>query len=165
FSKLLPTGGLLLLNFANQTVFNFLNPKSTVSTSTLSFDAIQPLLRGGGRAVTLEPLTQTERNLLYQIRVYARFRKEFYVSIAGGSGGSISGGAFVPTGVVTNITVSNAATLGASGLSPGVVRPVVTGAGAVPDVTPGGAGRLILAGAIPPNPSGYLSTMLEFIQI
>src|SRR5207244_4340996 len=59
-SKLLPTGALLLLNFSNQTVFDFLNPKKTVSTSTLNFDVIQPLLRGGGRAVTLEPLTQSE---------------------------------------------------------------------------------------------------------
>jgi hypothetical protein len=56
--KILPTGALLLFNFANQTVFDFLNPKKTISTSTLTFDAIQPLLRGGGRAVALELLTR-----------------------------------------------------------------------------------------------------------
>ena len=44
------------------------------------------------------------RDLLAQIRSYARFRKEFYVSIAGGGGGSISGGVFVPTGVIAPTT-------------------------------------------------------------
>ena len=33
----------------------------TTSVSTINLDAIQPLLRGGGKAVTLEPLTQVER--------------------------------------------------------------------------------------------------------
>jgi len=42
-------------------------------------------LRGGGFAVTLEPLTQAERNLLYAIRSYARFRKIYYVYLAGGA--------------------------------------------------------------------------------
>ena len=48
-SKLLPTGALLLLNFSNQTVFDFLNPKKTISGTTLNFSAVQPLLQGGGR--------------------------------------------------------------------------------------------------------------------
>src|SRR5258707_154322 len=73
FSKLFSTGALLLAQFANQTVVNLGNlqgkaPLKTISTSTVSLDIVQPLLRGGGRAVTLEPLTQTERNLLYTIR-------------------------------------------------------------------------------------------------
>jgi hypothetical protein len=41
----------------------------------LSF--VQPFLQGGGRAVTLEPLTLAERQLLYQIRSFARFRQQF----------------------------------------------------------------------------------------
>ncbi len=86
-SKLFPTGALLLFRFANRTVFEFLNRARphTVSESTLTLDAIQPFLRGGGCAVTLEPLTQTERSLLYEIRDYARFRKQFYVAIAAGA--------------------------------------------------------------------------------
>jgi len=40
-SKILPTGALLLLNFSNQTVFDFLNPKKTISESTLDFSAIR----------------------------------------------------------------------------------------------------------------------------
>src|SRR5262249_14179475 len=44
----------------------------------------QPFLRGGGYAVTLEPLTQAERNMVYAVRSYARFRKLFYVAVSAG---------------------------------------------------------------------------------
>lgn len=86
FQKLFPTGALLLFRFANQVVVNMAaqNGPRVVTPSTLSFDIVQPLLRGGGFAVTLEPLTQAERNLLYVVRGFARFRKEFYVAVAGG---------------------------------------------------------------------------------
>jgi outer membrane protein TolC len=85
-SKLFPTGALLLFRFANQLVLNMAagSEPRVVAPSNLSLDVVQPLLRGGGRAVTLEPLTQSERNLVYSIRGFARFRKEFFVAIAGG---------------------------------------------------------------------------------
>ena len=127
------TGALLLLDFANRTVVNFANFPRVISQSNATLDLIQPLLRGGGRAVTLEPLTQSERDLLYQVRSYARFRKEFYVSIAGGGGGSITGGVFVPSGVVITSVVRPGAGLGASGLSPGNI-PAVPLSGVGPQV-------------------------------
>ena len=163
FSKLFSTGALLLAQIANQTVVE-LNGGRTTSLSTATLDLIQPLLRGGGRAVTLEPLTQAERNLLYQIRAYARFRKEFYVAIAGGGGGSISGGVFVPTGVIAPTFFSTTATLGGSGLTPGSIPSVPVTSGG-PEVTPGTAGRLPLSAAIPASVSGYLGTLLQFAQI
>lgn len=87
FSKLFPRGALLLFQFANRTVIEMANKASphTVSESTINLDFIQPLLRGGGKAVTLEPLTQAERDLLYEIRDFARFRKQFFVAIAAGA--------------------------------------------------------------------------------
>ena len=96
FTRLFPTGALLLFRFANQTVFELTgsNPKHTTSQSTALVELTQPLLRGGGRAVTLEPLTQAERNLVYEIRDYARFRKVFFVSLAAG-GGTGGGGVAV----------------------------------------------------------------------
>src|SRR5439155_3632390 len=144
-------------DFSNQTVFNFLNPKQTTSITTLNFNAIQPLLRGGGKAVALESLTQAERNLLYQIRNYARFRKELYVEIASNNGGSINGGAFQPTGVLAggSVTTGN---LGASGLVAGVIPAIVTTLGG-PLQPPSASGRLNLPRAITPRPSGYLNTM------
>jgi hypothetical protein len=83
-SKLFSTGALLTTAFANNTVINFLHAGGphVTSVSTINLDFVQPLLRGGGKAVTLEPLTQVERNLLYEIRAYARFREQFYLSIA-----------------------------------------------------------------------------------
>jgi hypothetical protein len=100
FSKLFSTGALLLFRVANQTVVDMSNPfRRTTSETTLSLDIVQPLLRGGGKAVTLEPLTQVERNLLYEIRDYMHFRRDFFVSIAGG--GNFSTGTIVaPTPLV-----------------------------------------------------------------
>jgi hypothetical protein len=89
-SKLFSTGGLLLLSFANRTVIN-IGRAPTTSVSTLSLDVIQPLLRGAGFAVTLEPLTQAERNLLYAVRDFARFQQQFYVFIAGNQAPIVSG--------------------------------------------------------------------------
>lgn len=86
-SKLFSTGALLMFQFANRTVVEMANPRvpRVISESRIDFDAIQPLLRGGGKAVTLEALTLSERNLLYEIRDFARFRKQFYVAIAAGA--------------------------------------------------------------------------------
>jgi len=49
--------------------------------SILSATLTQPLLRGSDRNVVMENLTQAERNTLYQIRLFNRFRKTFVVSV------------------------------------------------------------------------------------
>jgi len=85
FTKLFPRGGTLLFQLANQLVVEFGEGKPNVGISTLTLQLAQPLLRGGGYAVTLEALTQAERNLLYAIRSFARFRKAWYVFIATGA--------------------------------------------------------------------------------
>jgi hypothetical protein len=85
-SKLFPTGALLMVKLANQFVVNLGHGTPNTSVSNVSLSLAQPLLRGGGFAVTLEPLTFVERNLLYAIRSYARFRKIFYVAIGAGGG-------------------------------------------------------------------------------
>jgi hypothetical protein len=97
FGKAFNSGAKLLAGFANQVVFNFIGKNAFQPTvqSALPLTIVQPFLRGGGRAVTLENLTQAERNLLYQIRSFAKFRQEFTVAVL--VGGSI------PT-LGTNIT-------------------------------------------------------------
>jgi hypothetical protein len=82
-TRLFPTGGELLFRFANQIVVHLGNGRPDIAVSDMTLTFIQPLLRGGGYAITLEALTQAERTLLYAIRSYARFRKMFYVAIAG----------------------------------------------------------------------------------
>jgi hypothetical protein len=47
----------------------------------LSASVTQPLLRGSGRQIVQENLTQAERNALYQIRSFNRYRQTFVVSI------------------------------------------------------------------------------------
>ena len=87
-TKRFATGALLLAKFANQTVLEMGNGSPRLlSPSLVSWDFFQPLFLGGGKAVTLEALTLAERQLLYEIRTYARFRKQFYANIA--AGGSI----------------------------------------------------------------------------
>jgi|FLOH01.1.fsa_nt_gi outer membrane protein TolC len=50
---------------------------------TLGLTATMPLLRGSARAVVLEPLTQAQRNLVYEVRTYERFRRTFAVDVVG----------------------------------------------------------------------------------
>ena len=50
-------------------------------SSLLNITITQPLLRGSDRRVVLENLTQAERDTLYQVRLFNRFRKTFVVSI------------------------------------------------------------------------------------
>ncbi|WP_020468312.1 TolC family protein [Zavarzinella formosa] len=83
-SQLFPTGATLVAQLANRLVIDLSTKKPTIGFSNLALTLTQPLLRGGGWAVTLEPLTQAERDLVYGVRSYARFRKNYYVSIAGG---------------------------------------------------------------------------------
>lgn len=86
FTRFLPAGGQLLANFANSFVWEFTGRTSAVNGS-LSATLIQPLLRGFGRDVRLESLTQAERDTLYAVRDYARFRKQFWSGVAVESGG------------------------------------------------------------------------------
>ncbi len=98
FTKLFSTGALLLFNFANQTVYNLgANPLFT-SVSNVNLDFVQPFLAGGGRAVVMEPLTQAERNVVYAIRDFFRFRQEYFVFFAAGQSTFIPG---VSAGVST----------------------------------------------------------------
>ena len=50
-------------------------------TSLLSATVTQPLLRGAGRRIVQEPLTQAERDTLYSLRLFGRFRKTFVVDV------------------------------------------------------------------------------------
>ena len=80
--KLLDNGTRILASFASQVVFNFVgrNPTQPTVKSFLPLQVFVPFLRGGGRALTLEALTQAERNLVYAVRSFAKFRQEFVVT-------------------------------------------------------------------------------------
>lgn len=82
--KLSATGGELVVGFANSLVWDFWGTDSDLFTSTLDFSLVQPLLRFGGRARVLEQLTQSERNLLANVRQMQQYRQGFYVDIVTG---------------------------------------------------------------------------------
>ena len=80
----------MLVDFANTFVWEFTGTDSKAAFSNLTVSLVQPILRGAFRDVRLEPLTQAERNVLYTVRDYARFRKQFYFGIVSGEQGYLS---------------------------------------------------------------------------
>ena len=79
-SQILPTGGQIAVELANSTLWLFGSPGSSSATS-LSYSLTQPLLFAAGRKIALEPLTQAERDVLYQARNLARFRQLLFTRI------------------------------------------------------------------------------------
>lgn len=81
-SILLATGARLSASFTTD-FFRYLSgdPGTRVSSHLLG-TLVQPLWRGAGYKVTMENLTQAERNLLYALRGFTLFRKRFTVDVA-----------------------------------------------------------------------------------
>jgi outer membrane protein TolC len=81
FTKLLSEGGSIGLTIGT----NFLryvsgDPRqSFISSVSMAFS--QPLLRGAGRTVAREALTQAERNTIYSLRGFRRFRQTFAIAV------------------------------------------------------------------------------------
>ncbi len=75
--KMLAIGGDLVARFANDVVLTFNGPEGFAAdvSSELLFDVTQSVFQ---RDTLLEPLVQSERNVVYQAREFARFRKEFF---------------------------------------------------------------------------------------
>ncbi len=79
--KALATGGTLVGRFANDVLLTFNGPRgfaADISTELL-FDITQRVFQ---RDILLEPLIQSERNLVYQARDFARFRKQFFLDVS-----------------------------------------------------------------------------------
>ncbi|MHC5060309.1 MAG: TolC family protein [Planctomycetota bacterium] len=81
FNQLLASGGRISTRIGLAWADVITGDVRSGLSSILAVAITQPLLRGSGRKVALENLTQAERNVLYQIRTFNRFRKTFVVSI------------------------------------------------------------------------------------
>ena len=77
FSKLLGTGAQIVGGASLEIFRDIDTSDGWDAVSNLSLTISQPLLRGFGSDIVLEPLTQAERNVLYEARVYERFRRTF----------------------------------------------------------------------------------------
>jgi outer membrane protein TolC len=82
FEQLLADGAAVSASIAIDWARFLTGDPRTSLGSVLSGTITQPLLRGRGRKIAQENLTQAERDVLYQIRDFNRFRKEFVVSVA-----------------------------------------------------------------------------------
>ncbi len=71
-------GGQFATNILNSFFWDF-GTNTAGSNGLFVTSFTQPLLRGAFRHVRLENLTQAERNLLYEVRDFARFRRRFYL--------------------------------------------------------------------------------------
>jgi outer membrane protein TolC len=84
----LPYGGTVsaaalvdYVRFLEQAATNSLPDETQAAEFQLSLDL--PLLRGAGRAAaTVESRIQAERDLVYAVRAFERFRREFFVDLA-----------------------------------------------------------------------------------
>ena len=117
-SQLLPTGGQWIVEMANNTLWLFSGGNQTNSVSVLSYSLVQPLLFGAGRKVVLENLTLSEREVLYDLRTLARYRKLFFADTvaAGQGGGAGGGGATTVSGTSVAGTTASASGVGYLGL-------------------------------------------------
>ena len=82
FTRRYATAADLAVGFANSFVFEFNGSDANLSSSLVNFTLTQPLLRGAGRDIALEGLTQSERDLLGTLRSYAQFRQGFFTRVA-----------------------------------------------------------------------------------
>ena len=81
FNQMLASGAVISTRIALDWTRLLVGSPNTSLTSILTASITQPLLRGAGKKIAQENLTQAERNVLYQIRSFNRFRKTFVVSI------------------------------------------------------------------------------------
>jgi outer membrane protein TolC len=85
FAKLSRTflTGITLTAQLGLDLVQMLQPSRAFSSAVFGDTSITiPLLRGAGRHIAAEPLTQTEREVLYAIQDFEQFKKEFSVGIA-----------------------------------------------------------------------------------
>jgi outer membrane protein TolC len=82
FSKVLGSGAQILGNVGLSLTRSISSGDAWNVTSDLGLSITQPLLRGFGSEVTLEPLTRAERNVVYAARDYERFRRTLAVQVA-----------------------------------------------------------------------------------
>ncbi len=74
------TGARITADFT-QDFLRFLGGRTDLNQADVLVSLTQPLLQGAGSRVTLEALTQEERNTLYALRAYADFRRAFIVDV------------------------------------------------------------------------------------
>ncbi len=76
-SQLLRSGGTVTASLLNDFTRYFIGSPGATATSVMSLNLSQPLLRGFGADIAAESLTQSERDVIYEIRNFALFQQTF----------------------------------------------------------------------------------------
>lgn len=76
-SKLFGSGANLVLDIGTNMARSLTFSEDWNPVGDVGFSITQPILRGFGSDIVLEPLTQAERNLVYEVRAFERFRRTF----------------------------------------------------------------------------------------
>ena len=82
FSRLFGSGLRIISDIGIGLVKDLSNGSPWDATTNLGLTITQPILRGFGRTIVTEPLTQAERDVLYQARDYESFRRDLAVDVA-----------------------------------------------------------------------------------
>ncbi len=80
-NTLFAAGGSAGLTLANDLLKFFTTGADRSIGSVVSFTLMQPLLRGRGAEIAAEGLTQSYRNVIYQMRTYEDFQRTFFREI------------------------------------------------------------------------------------
>jgi hypothetical protein len=78
---LMKTGAVLALDLTSDFTRTLTGNVRSLSDSKAAATLAQPLLRGAGVLAAVEPLRQDERNVLYAIREFTQYRKNFTVDV------------------------------------------------------------------------------------
>ncbi len=80
-TKVLERGGSFALSVGGNFLRFITSPTSENAASFIDLSIILPLLRNGGEEVAFESLRQEERNVIYALREFERFKQTFVVRI------------------------------------------------------------------------------------
>jgi len=82
FSRLLANGARFSLSLTTALSQFFTGDPRRAASSALAMTFVQPLMRNAGKLVAQESLTQAERDVIYELRSFARFQQTFAVAVA-----------------------------------------------------------------------------------
>ncbi|APW59713.1 TolC family protein [Paludisphaera borealis] len=86
FNKEFMTGAQLLVDLANTLVFEYSGKGFQMASPNLAINFTQPLLRGAWARIVTQALSLQERGVLYALRGFAHYRREFYVGLIASNG-------------------------------------------------------------------------------
>ncbi len=73
------TGARITVGLANSFTRFYSAPPAQNATGLATISVVQPILRGAGMRIAAEDLRQAERDVIYEVRDFSRFEKDFIV--------------------------------------------------------------------------------------